>query len=150
MSAQRIERASIGGISLGGLIAQNFAARHTTLVDRLILIDTTPRYSDEMWAERAATVRTKGVAAIVSALLNIWFSSDALSENSPGVRYVRETLSRASGEGYALACRGTRVPTSANSCRPSKRAHCYSAATMIFRAFSTPPTGFPATFLAPN
>lgn len=105
--AQRIERASVAGISLGGLIAQNFAARYPKLVERIVLVDTTPHYTDEMrsmWAERAATARTKGVTAMVDALLKIWFSADALTEDTPGARYVRDTLSRASGEGYALAC----------------------------------------------
>lgn len=107
LRAQKLERASVAGISLGGLIAQNFAARYQNHVDRLILVDTTPRYTDEMrlmWDERAATARDKGVAAMIDALLKVWFSSDALIKNPPGVRYVRETLSRASGEGYALAC----------------------------------------------
>jgi 3-oxoadipate enol-lactonase len=107
LKAQNIERASVAGISLGGLIAQNFAARYPKLVDRLILVDTTPRYTDEMrgmWAERAATARGKGVAVMVDALLKIWFSAQALIEDPPGVRYVRDTLRRASGEGYALAC----------------------------------------------
>jgi 3-oxoadipate enol-lactonase len=107
LKAQNIERASVAGISLGGLIAQNFAARYPKLVDRLILVDTTPRYTDEMrgmWAERATTARGKGVAVMVDALLKIWFSAQALIEDLPGVRYVRDTLRRASGEGYALAC----------------------------------------------
>ena len=107
LKAQNFERASVAGISLGGLIAQNFAARYPKLVDRLILVDTTPRYTDEMrgmWAERAATARGKGVAVMVDALLKIWFSAQALIEDLPGVRYVRDTLRRASGEGYALAC----------------------------------------------
>lgn len=107
LKAQKIERASVAGISLGGLIAQNFAARYPKLVDRLILVDTTPRYTDEMrgmWAERAATARGKGVTVMVDALLKIWFSAADLKENSRGVQYVRQALSRASGEGYALAC----------------------------------------------
>jgi 3-oxoadipate enol-lactonase len=107
LKAQNIERASVAGISLGGLIAQNFAARYPQLADRLILVDTTPRYTDEMrgmWAERAATARGKGVVVMVDALLKIWFSAQALIEDPPGVRYVRDTLRRASGEGYALAC----------------------------------------------
>ena len=107
LKSQKIEHVSVAGISLGGLIAQNFAARYSKLVDRLILVDTTPRYTDEMrgmWAERAATARGKGVAVMVDALLKIWFSSEALTENPPGVRYVCDTLSSANGEGYALAC----------------------------------------------
>lgn len=57
-----------------------------------------------MWAERAATARGKGVGVMVDALLNIWFSAAGLKENLSGVQYVRQTLKRASGEGYALAC----------------------------------------------
>jgi 3-oxoadipate enol-lactonase len=94
-------------ISLGGLNAQDFAARHPALVSRLILIDTTPRYTDDMramWAQRAATARDKGVATLVDGLLKIWFSADAIAKDLDGVRYVRSALSRCDGEGYALAC----------------------------------------------
>ena len=111
LAAHNIARAHVAGISLGGLIAQHFAATRPDLVDRLILIDTTPRYTDElrrMWDERAATARGAGVAAMVSGLLAIWFSADALGRDHAGVRYVRETLARASGEGYALACEALR------------------------------------------
>jgi 3-oxoadipate enol-lactonase len=100
-------RAHVVGISLGGLVAQHFAATRSDLVDRLVLIDTTPRYTDEMrsmWAERAAAARKSGVAALVDGLLQIWFSPQALSDNGPGVRYVRDTLPNTPGEGYALAC----------------------------------------------
>jgi 3-oxoadipate enol-lactonase len=102
-----IARARIAGISLGGLIAQHFAANHPNAVENLMLIDTTPRYTNElraMWVERAATARTAGVGAMVPGLLKIWFSDDCLAEDPSGVRYVRKTLETASGEGYALAC----------------------------------------------
>ena len=102
-----IGRAHVAGISLGGLIAQQFAADHPALVDRLVLIDTTPRYTDEMramWVKRAAAARTAGVPAQVDDLLAIWFSPAAVSANAPGVAYVRRTLNACSGEGYALAC----------------------------------------------
>jgi 3-oxoadipate enol-lactonase len=107
MHANNIGRADLAGISLGGLIAQDFAARHPALVSRLILIDTTPRYTDDMramWAQRAATARNKGVATLVGGLLKIWFSADAIAKDLDGVRYVRSALSRCDGEGYALAC----------------------------------------------
>ena len=100
-----ISRPHVAGISLGGLIAQHFAANE--VVDRLVLIDTTPRYTEEMramWVERAATARTRGVAALIEDLLGVWFSADFLAQDPPAVRYVRSTLARTSGEGYALAC----------------------------------------------
>ena len=76
-------------------------------VDRLILIDTTPRYTDElraMWAERAATARSAGVKVLVEGLLKIWFTPQSVADNTETVRYVRTTLQQSSGEGYALAC----------------------------------------------
>jgi pimeloyl-ACP methyl ester carboxylesterase len=105
--AQNLSRINLAGISLGGLIAQCFAARHPDLVARTILVDTTPRYTPEMrgmWAERAATARTEGTPALVDGLLKIWFSGAAIERHDPGVAYVRATLARCSGEGYALAC----------------------------------------------
>lgn len=107
MEKHGITRAHIGGISLGGLIAQDFAARYPERVDRLALVDTTPRYTDEMrhmWAERADTARSNGVAIMVDALLGIWFSKRAIAKNDAGVSYVRETLTRCDGEAYAHAC----------------------------------------------
>ena len=62
LARHNIARAHIAGISLGGLIAQQFAATRPDMVDHLILIDTTPRYTDElraMWAQRAATARAR-------------------------------------------------------------------------------------------
>jgi pimeloyl-ACP methyl ester carboxylesterase len=107
MRTNNIAQAHIGGISLGGLIAQDFAARYPQMVNKLILVDTTPRYTDamrEMWAERAEAARTKGVAIMIDALLSIWFSKAAIANNAADVRYVRDTLASCNGEAYALAC----------------------------------------------
>ncbi len=107
LAREGVARAHVAGISLGGLVAQHFAATHPERVDRLLLIDTTPRYTEEsrrMWVERAAAARAKGVAALVDGLLKIWFTDDFVAADPPSVRYVRDTLGRCSGEGYALAC----------------------------------------------
>jgi pimeloyl-ACP methyl ester carboxylesterase len=104
---QGLTRAHVAGISLGGLVAQHFAATHPQLVDRLLLIDTTPRYVEEarqMWVERARAARTAGVASLTDALLKIWFTDAFVANNPPAVQYVRERFAKASGEGYALAC----------------------------------------------
>jgi 3-oxoadipate enol-lactonase len=105
-------RVHLAGISLGGLIAQHFAATRPELVDRLILIDTTPRYTDEMramWAERAAGARQAGSASLIDGLLKIWFTTATIERNGPAVQYVRSTVSQCSDEGYALACEALAV-----------------------------------------
>ncbi|HEY4737186.1 MAG TPA: hypothetical protein VIH63_07310, partial [Xanthobacteraceae bacterium] len=68
---------------------------------------TTPRYTDElrsMWAVRAKGAREDGVSSLIEGLLPIWFTPEAIVGNVAAVRYVRDTLVRCSGEGYALAC----------------------------------------------
>jgi 3-oxoadipate enol-lactonase len=107
LQQQGVKRASVVGISLGGLVAQHFAATNPEMVDKVVLVDTTPRYTDAsraMWAERAATARGKGVAAMTEHLLTVWFTSDFVKGNPPAVRYVRERFAKVAGEGYALAC----------------------------------------------
>jgi 3-oxoadipate enol-lactonase len=102
-----LARATFAGISLGGLIAQCFAADHPARVEKLVLIDTTPRYIEElrrMWGVRAQQAREHGVASLTPGLLDIWFTKDFTAKDPLAVRYVREAFARCSGEGYALAC----------------------------------------------
>jgi 3-oxoadipate enol-lactonase len=106
LEENRITRAHIVGMSLGGLIAQHFAANFPEQVEKLILIDTTARYTDEMraiWPDRSAAAQSAGVKALIPDLLKIWFSRPFLERNPPAVEYVRAALSHSSGRGYALA-----------------------------------------------
>ena len=107
LAREGITRAHLGGISLGGLVAQHFAATYPSKVDHLILMDTTPRYTDEMramWAVRARQSREQGVASLLESLLPVWFTNDFIAADPPAVRYVRDCFAQDSGEGYALAC----------------------------------------------
>lgn len=102
-----LKRVHLAGISLGGCVAQHLAATRPGRVDRLMLIDTTPRYPDEQrkgWGERAAIARTKGVPAMIDMLINIWFTPAFAASGAPAVAYVRECFTRIPGEGYAKAC----------------------------------------------
>jgi 3-oxoadipate enol-lactonase len=104
---QSLEKAHVCGISLGGLVAQRFAAHYPGLVDRLVLVDTTPCYTGEMqavWRERAATARQRGVGVMIDHLLQVWFTPAFIAANGAAVSYVRKCFEAASGEGYALAC----------------------------------------------
>lgn len=105
--AQLLKKVHVCGISLGGLVAQRFAAQYPELVDKLVLVDTTPCYTGEMqavWRERAATARQRGVSVMIDHLLQVWFRPAFIAANGPAVSYVRKCFEAASGEGYALAC----------------------------------------------
>ena len=102
-----VQQAHVAGMSLGGLVAQHFAASRPERVERLVLADTTPRYVDEMramWVKRAAEARSAGTAVLTEGILKIWFTEAFLAQDPPAVRFVRECFARTPGEGYALAC----------------------------------------------
>jgi 3-oxoadipate enol-lactonase len=95
------------GISLGGSVAQHFAGTYPEMVDKLVLMDCSPRYDDEAranWPIRAAAARKDGVKSLIPMLLQVFFTADSIAENGPNVRHVRETFEACDGEGYALAC----------------------------------------------
>jgi 3-oxoadipate enol-lactonase len=102
-----IAQAHIMGISLGGLVAQCFAATEPAMVERLVLCDTTPRYTDEAranWSVRAAAARRDGAASLLPMIEQIWFTPAFVATEPPAVKLVRDTFRACSGEGYALAC----------------------------------------------
>lgn len=102
-----VARLHVGGMSLGGLVAQHFAATRPKRVERLILADTTSRYVDDMramWVKRAADARSAGTASLTDGILKIWFTDAFRTQDPAAVRYVRECFARTPGEGYALAC----------------------------------------------
>lgn len=102
-----LERVHLLGISLGGSIAQHFAGTYPEMVDKLVLMDCSPRYDDESranWPVRAAAARRDGVKSLIPTLMQIFFTPGSLAENGPDVRHVRETFEACDNEGYALAC----------------------------------------------
>ena len=107
LSQKKIARVHLVGISLGGLIAQDFASRHPERTASLVLIDTIARYPESMrsmWKQRATLARTAGMASLVDPTLEAWFTPAFIAAQSAVIRYVRNTLSSMPAEGYALAC----------------------------------------------
>lgn len=95
------------GISLGGTIAQHFAGTYPDMVDKLVLMDCTPRYDEESranWPVRAAAARANGVKSLIPMLMQIFFTEESRNEDGPNVRHVRETFEACEGEAYGLAC----------------------------------------------
>ncbi|MGW4794609.1 alpha/beta fold hydrolase [Nonomuraea sp. NPDC004297] len=99
------ERVHVAGMSLGGLVAQELAARHPGLVDRLVLADTVAVYPEpmrEMWRERARVAREHGLAGLAGPMAEMWFTDAA--RDGPAAAQVRERFLAMDAEGYARAC----------------------------------------------
>lgn len=79
--------AVVAGCSMGGCVAQAFAAGYPRRTRGLGLIDTTAWYGAEapkQWRERAATAQTKGMAALIEFQLTRWFG-DAFRAAHPEI-----------------------------------------------------------------
>jgi 3-oxoadipate enol-lactonase len=79
--------AAVAGCSLGGCVAQAFAARHPARLSALGLIDTTAWYGPKApatWRQRVLAARTKGLAGMMEFQVSRWFS-DAFRQQHPDV-----------------------------------------------------------------
>jgi 3-oxoadipate enol-lactonase len=103
-----VQRAHLGGLSLGGMVAMWVAAHAPERVDRLALVCTSAKLGPPaLWAGRAAAVRTGGMAAIAEPVVARWFPhgypDDAMVDR------MREVLLATPPEGYAACCAAIEV-----------------------------------------
>lgn len=100
-----LQRASLCGISIGGMAGMWVAAHAPDRVERLVvccssaLIDTDGRYR-----ERARTVRERGVEAVAEAVLGRWFTPGFSGLHPEVVARIRRSLVGTPTEGYAACC----------------------------------------------
>ena len=100
-----IERAGYCGISLGGMIGMWLAANAPSRIAALGLVCTAaylPPRGD--WRERAARVRTAGIAPISAAVISRWFTPAYAATAPDVVAGFRAGLERTDPGGYAGCC----------------------------------------------
>jgi 3-oxoadipate enol-lactonase len=105
MDRTGIERASLCGLSIGGMISMWVAAHHPERVERLVLCCTSPLLGPpEGWHQRAATVRAEGVEAIARSVLERWFTPGFAAQHPQVIEDMRTRLIATPAEGYAGCC----------------------------------------------
>lgn len=103
LAAIGVNRFDLAGISIGGLVAQRVAATLREEVRTLTLLDSNiVSLAPQMWKDRAAKVRTEGLAAIEEAVLSRWTTPQG-RQNDEG-RGLAMMLARTPSEGYAAGC----------------------------------------------
>ncbi len=101
-----IEKALVGGVSMGGYASFAFARRHADRLLGLILADT--RAAADSEAARAGRramarmVQEEGVAAAVERMVPGWFGPSTLEGRPEVVRQAREMVEAASVEAVVL------------------------------------------------
>ncbi len=109
LDALQVEQAILVGISVGGMIALDFAARFPARVSRLVLCDTAPKIgTPEMWNERIDTLRANGMAHLGEVILSRWFAPRFAAEQPAAYRGYYHMLTRTPVAGYMGACAAIR------------------------------------------
>lgn len=98
-----IATAAYCGISLGGMIGLWLAANAPDRISSLIACCTaiTPMPSRQAWLDRAALVRSQGLAAIAEMIPSRWFTPDFIARQPRAVAAVMDMLLGTDPQGYA-------------------------------------------------
>jgi 3-oxoadipate enol-lactonase len=101
------DRAAVAGCSMGGNVAQAFAAEYPQRTAALGLIDTTAWYGADApvkFKERADTARAKGMRGMIDFQLTRWFSDDFRAANPDVVQRTFDVFVANDIECYAASC----------------------------------------------
>lgn len=97
------------GLSVGGMIAQLIAHRKPEMVEKLVLCDTRHKIGNaQIWNDRIAIVKEKGLAAISDGVMQRWFSDKFRNEEAVKVAGYRNMLERTPAMGYIQTCEAIR------------------------------------------
>ncbi|MGZ8650462.1 MAG: 3-oxoadipate enol-lactonase [Solirubrobacteraceae bacterium] len=101
-----VERASFGGVSLGGMVAMWLGANAPDRVERLVLCCTSAHMpTASAWAERAAKVRAAGTTEVVAdAVVERWLTPGFADAHPDTRAWLRSMLLATDPDGYAACC----------------------------------------------
>src|ERR1700692_107719 len=96
-----IHRINWCGLSMGGMVGQWIGANAANRIDKLILSNTACYFPDKtMWEGRIKLVREKGLAAIVDANMERWFTKEFRERTPQAMDKMREMFVATKVEGY--------------------------------------------------
>jgi 3-oxoadipate enol-lactonase len=94
------------GLSMGGMEGMWLGANAANRIDKLVLSNTASYFPDRtMWDGRIKTARDKGLAALVDATIERWFTAQFRHRSPQAVARIREMFLSTDLEGY-VGCGG--------------------------------------------
>jgi 3-oxoadipate enol-lactonase len=94
---------------MGGMVGQWLGANAPNRIDKLVLSNTSSYFADKsLWEGRLKTVREKGLAAIVDANMERWFTKEFRDRNPQAMARMREMFLATKPEGYIGCGEGIR------------------------------------------
>jgi 3-oxoadipate enol-lactonase len=105
----QVDEVILIGVSVGGMIAIDYAASRPQQVKALVLCDTAAKIGTAaMWNERIDSLRKNGMAYLADAILERWFSSAFIKNHPANYRGYFNMLTRMPVEGYTATCEAIR------------------------------------------
>lgn len=97
------------GLSVGGMIAQLLAFKSPQKIEKLILCDTRHKIGNaQIWNERIAMIKEKGIAAVSDGVMQRWFSERFRNEQPVQLSGYQNMLERTPATGYIKTCEAIR------------------------------------------
>lgn len=104
-----IPRVHFCGLSMGGMIGMSLALRFRDRLNRLILSNTAPKIgSPDTWNARIDAVQKGGLAAVVPAILERWFTAQFRANDPVAIEITRQILLSSPADGYIACCAAVR------------------------------------------
>ena len=100
-----IDNAYVCGLSVGGMIAQGFAASFPQRAHALVLCDTAMQIGPaSIWNERIAVIQKDGISALTDAIMERWFTQAFRESRVTEFSGYINMLERTPVEGYIGTC----------------------------------------------
>jgi len=104
-----IRSVSFCGLSLGGMVGQWLAWRVPERIERLVVANSSSYLGPPQdWDTRIAAVRAGGMAALVDAVLQRWFTPAFRESHEQAIAPIRTMLLETDAQGYAGCCAAIR------------------------------------------
>ena len=104
-----VNKVTVIGISVGGMIAINFAATYPQFVEKLVLCDTGAKIGTaDLWNTRISTLREQGMDSIGDTILERWFAPGFAKRSPVEHQGYYNMLTRTPVSGYIATCEAIR------------------------------------------
>jgi 3-oxoadipate enol-lactonase len=101
LDALKIEKADFCGLSKGGMVGQWLLTHHRHRIGKAILANTASMMGPpDLWNGRIRNVSKNGMAAIVDATIERWFTKDFVAASPKVIADVKKMIAGTPAQGY--------------------------------------------------